>query len=104
MLFKMLAIEKASRQLGLPRVRQAFITQSSVLAEKVEEYFKDMLRSSMRSLDHLKEPNRQNIKSGDSERGLVKRDEDDENSQLPSRFSQLGDEHFPLFLTFDKVK
>jgi hypothetical protein len=33
-------------------------------------------------------------------------DEDDEENwrgDLPTRFSELRDEHFPLFVTFDKV-
>ncbi|PVG01897.1 hypothetical protein CPB86DRAFT_698462 [Serendipita vermifera] len=103
MLLKMLAIEKASRQMGLPKVRQAFVTQSGVLAEKVQEYFKDLLRSSIRSLGHLKEPTAEPIKPKESERGLVRRDDEEDDCRLPSRFSQLKDEHFPLFLTFDKL-
>jgi len=31
-------------------------------------------------------------------------DEDDTQVGLPQKFSELTDDHFPLFLTFDKVR
>ncbi len=47
MLFKMLGIENSwqqNRVLG-PRPRQLFVTQSRMLADKVEEYFIKLLQS-----------------------------------------------------------
>ena len=47
MLFKMLGIERAweSHRETMPKPRQLFVTQSRVLAEKVEEYFAKLLES-----------------------------------------------------------
>ncbi|KAG8843814.1 hypothetical protein FRB96_003722 [Tulasnella sp. 330] len=45
MLFKMLALERAAEQ-SRTRIRQIFVTQSRVLAGRVEEYFKKLVLSS----------------------------------------------------------
>ncbi|KAG6919458.1 hypothetical protein DXG01_005717 [Tephrocybe rancida] len=107
MLFKMLWIER-THQLNRENVakpRQVFVTKSRVLAGKVEEYFLKLLNSlkiasqSPQALKKLVE-----AKKSNSDTGLVDQD-DDENwrSDLPARFSELQDSHFPLFTTFDRL-
>jgi hypothetical protein len=109
MLFKMLGIERAWALHGnneLPKPRQLFVTQSRVLAGKVEEYFSKLMESlatasySPRELANLAK-NKQVMRE---EEGLV--DLDDEinwRNDLPERFSLLERKHFPLFITFDGV-
>jgi len=108
MLFKMLGIERAYllRKETMSKPRQIFVTQSRVLAGKVDEYFQKLLESlnasdkSREELVQLAAKRRVDNESG----GLVDLDDDDNwRSDLPAKFSKLRDEHFPLFLTFDKV-
>lgn len=107
MLFKILGIERAWQVLGdgSPRPRQLFVTQSRVLAEKVEEYFSKMsvsLASAARTTKELEELAAR--KRLQRDQGLVDRDEEVyQCGDLPQRFGELKDEHFPLFLTFDHV-
>lgn len=114
MLFKIFGIERsAARQSDmLPyKPRQLFVTQSRVLANRVQEYFEsisELLRNSspvpVEPLPPDETRNDLNIKVASSER-LVDDDEEDEwRNDLPKRFSDLKDEHFPLFITFDKVR
>ncbi|KZV61291.1 P-loop containing nucleoside triphosphate hydrolase protein [Peniophora sp. CONT] len=115
MLFKMLGIENSWQQLqqseadatGLTRPRQLFVTQSRVLADKVEEYFVKLLEflhfaSANGTSDALRELlGRRQVRE---EAGLVDRDEAiDWREDLPARFSELQDNHFPMFITFDKL-
>ncbi|KAK2462120.1 hypothetical protein APHAL10511_006583 [Amanita phalloides] len=107
MLHKMLWIERSFEigTDGTTKARQMFVTQSSVLADKVKEYFNKMLESlgmSNKSPEELKAmAQAQKYNEFDD---LVDKDEDfDLNSSLPSKFSDLRDEHFPLFLTFDHL-
>ena len=107
MLFKMLGIERAYvlRKDSMPKPRQIFVTQSRVLAGKVEEYFSKLL-DSLSTAKRTREELAQFVKSKrqQNEEGLVDIDDDQTwRADLPSRFSQLRDEHFPLFLTFDSV-
>ena len=107
MLYKMLWIERSFQinSGGSARARQVFVTKSGVLAEKVQEHFNKMLESlgmSSKTPQELKEIalSRKREESGD----LVDKDEDtDLHTTLPGKFSNLQDEHFPLFLTFDRV-
>lgn len=109
MLFKMLGIERAYtlRKDIMQKPRQIFVTQSRVLAGKVEEYFSKLL-DSLATAEKTKEELARLIKhkkqQQDDHEGLIDID-DDQNwrGDLPSRYSQLKDEHFPLFLTFDRV-
>ena len=109
MLFKMLGIERAYtlRKDSMQKPRQVFVTQSRVLAGKVEEYFLKLL-DSLATADKTKEELARLIKhkkqQQDDHEGLIDID-DDQNwrGDLPTRYSQLKDEHFPLFLTFDRV-
>jgi len=106
MLFKMLGIHRTWQQyrnVG-PKPRQVFITQSRVLATKVQKYFAKLMSSlevpesspgGLRTIGMEAEP----------ETNLVDLD-DDKNwrSDLPERFSELLDDHFPLFITYDRVR
>jgi hypothetical protein len=107
MLFKIFAIEKTweDQFQNLPKPRQLFVTKSSALAFKVEEYFSQLMESlkaasmSPEQLQNLSATRRRD--GGDV---LVNREDQDRwENKLPSRFSLLEDRHFPLFLSFDRV-
>jgi hypothetical protein len=106
MLFKMLGIERAYNMLSedLAHPRQVFITQSRVLVGKVEELFLKYLESLSAG-----SPGYQDIFQRVSNRGvddgfLIHEDDNEEwRSDLPQRYSDLEDRHFPLFITFDAV-
>ncbi|KAF8222237.1 hypothetical protein L208DRAFT_1381918 [Tricholoma matsutake] len=108
MLFKMLGIERAFKlkQGSMDKPRQIFVTQSRVLASKVEEYFSkllDSLSTAGRSTQELVQLAKEQ-KSQSGEHGLIDPDDDIHwQADLPSKFSLLKDEHFPLFLTFDRL-
>jgi hypothetical protein len=109
MLFKMLGIEQAFKlkQDSMAKPRQIFVTQSKVLATKVEEYFSkllDSLSTAGRSTQELAQlAKEQKLQS--REHGLIDLDDDiNWRADLPSKFSLLKDEQFPLFLTFDRVR
>lgn len=103
MLFKILGIQQSwdAHPDMMPRPRQIFVTQSRVLASKVEEYFGKLMEShSMRheTMEEAEKLAKKGVKA------LV--DEDEEEiweSILPVRFSELQDNHFPLFVTYDRV-
>jgi hypothetical protein len=122
MLFKILGIERiwSNDPEAMPKPRQVFVTQvgslfatqlcvshvhlpqSRMLASKVEEYFSKLLDSLATAHHTPKELTRIAKKAKESR--LV--DEDDEENwrgDLPTKFSQLQDEHFPLFVTYDRV-
>ena len=108
MLFKMLGIERAweMHRETTPKPRQLFVTQSRVLAEKVEEYFAKLLESlatAGRSPQELK--NLVARQKHQQEQGLVDRDEEIYwRGDLPKRYGALKEEHFPMFLTYDHVR
>ncbi|OCH88979.1 hypothetical protein OBBRIDRAFT_757238 [Obba rivulosa] len=107
MLFKMLGIERSWELYRdtMPKPRQLFVTQSRVLAEKVEEYFLKLygsLATANQTLEELAQV-LQNKKQ-QQEQGLVDRDEEVLwRGDLPKRFAELKDEHFPMFITFDHL-
>ena len=112
MLFKMLGLERAyalqgDHMTGAAKPRQVFVTQSRVLASRVEEYFGKLLESlatakkSKEELKHIADQRRQ-----EEEESNLLYDVDDDvpwKAGLPEKFSLLEDEHFPLFLTFERV-
>ena len=106
MLFKMLAIQRTWQQhpeMG-PRPRQLFITQSRVLAMKVEEYFAKLM-SSLEAAACSPEELRAIERDAEQEIEYVDQDDNKQwRSDLPERFSELSDEHFPLFITYDRVR
>ena len=104
MLFKMLGVERSSTLLSGKKIRQVFITQSRVLAERVQEYYSKLARSSAAGDCSEGEIKQRATQRSQAEKELVELDdEDDSQSGLPRKFSELTDAHFPLFLTFDKV-
>ena len=111
MLFKIFGIERAWDALrdsladGLPKPRQVFVTQSRVLAEKVEEYYHKLTESHIAATRSAEESSAiATSKSDRRMRGLVNQDEEEvHHGTLPKRYGDLKDEHFPLFITFDQV-
>ncbi|KAI0809044.1 hypothetical protein BC629DRAFT_1437282 [Irpex lacteus] len=111
MIFKMLGIERAHEFVHAacdeeaPRPRQLFVTQSRVLAEKVEEFYDKLVIEQAAAHRTARESTKlatRHCKWVDE--ALV--DEDEEElycGPLPRFFSQLTDEHFPLFITFDHL-
>lgn len=111
MLLKMMGIHYAWERcpdLG-PKPRQVFVTQSPALKNKVKDYFVKLI-SPPEATTHSAESENDNreetgrSEEGNGEEGLIgggygKR----WGSDLPEGFSQLLEEHFPLFITFDEV-
>ena len=96
MLFKMIGLEKAAAETG-NKVRQMFVTQSRVLAGRVEEYFKKLQSSSGPG-------GADKTATKEREKDLLELDDEvEDDSHLPAKWSELEDRHFPLFLTFDQV-
>lgn len=108
MLFKMLRIEsKWASSVDLPKPRQLFVTQSRVLAGKVEEYFSKLMESHVTAFHTPRELAKLGrTKHAQQEEKLLLDADDVMNwrDDLPERFSQLKDSHFPLFITYDKVR
>ena len=104
MLFKMLGIQRAWEVLMsdscMPKPRQIFVTKSSFLALKVEQYFTKLLESFALAGHSLEELKRMRARS--REFGLVDAD-DIHLADIPEKYSSLEENHFPLFVTFDKV-
>ncbi|KAL4254519.1 hypothetical protein ABKN59_003247 [Abortiporus biennis] len=111
MLFKMLGIERTYDNLrgtlhdDFPRPRQIFVTQSRVLAEKVEEYYSKLSESHVAGLRSEEESSALAADRRVTEdRGLVDQDEEEyHRGELPKSFSELKDDQFPLFLTFNQL-
>ncbi|KZP15184.1 P-loop containing nucleoside triphosphate hydrolase protein [Athelia psychrophila] len=110
MMFKMLGMENAWKTLAsddLPPIRQIFVTKSRILAGKVQEYFSSLLESldiGTKSLHELADLAKEEPVG---EEDIDQMDPDDDNTDwqkhLPARFSELKDEHFPLFTTTDRL-
>ncbi|KAJ3777202.1 hypothetical protein FB446DRAFT_718464 [Lentinula raphanica] len=108
LLFKMLLVERTHQMTGgdAPKPRQMFVTQSRILAKKVEQYFATLshsLLASSQSLLQLCEVRAsQRAAVLDDEADMIDVDDiEDWSGDLPSKFSDLRDEHFPLFTTFN---
>ncbi|KZP05200.1 hypothetical protein FIBSPDRAFT_1054221 [Athelia psychrophila] len=110
MMFKMLGMENAWKTQAsndLSPIRQIFVTKSRILAGKVQEYFSSLLESldigtkSLHELAALAKEERVHEEDIDE----MDPDDDDMDWQkhLPARFSELKDEHFPLFTTTDRL-
>ena len=106
MLFKMLAIQRTWKRhpdMGT-KPRQVFVTQSRVLASKVKEYFAKLM-SSLEAAAYSPEELRKREKDVEQEIEYVDQDDNQQwRSDLPDRFSELADENFPLFVTYDWVR
>ncbi|KAJ6614863.1 hypothetical protein B0H10DRAFT_2042924 [Mycena sp. CBHHK59/15] len=102
MLYKMLLVE-ASSDLSVAEIptrkhRQLFVTQSRILADKVREHFAKLLAGYRPSavLENVKAAKK-------ADRALIADEENDWRSDLPKKYSDLQDEDFPLFLSFDQL-
>ena len=105
MLFKMLGIEHAWRkcQGRWDKPRQMFVTQSRALVTKVKEYFSKLMLS-VEAASYSPEQLRKMSKSVEEGTKFVDTDDtDDWRSDLPMKFSELTDENFPLFITYERV-
>ncbi|KAF9230068.1 hypothetical protein BU15DRAFT_84088, partial [Melanogaster broomeanus] len=108
MLFKMLGIQRAwemqTSGTTMPKPRQVFVTKSRMLALKVEEYFTKLLESlalAGYSLEQLKQMKDRKMIQAE---GLIDPDDVPEDKiGIPMRYSALEANHFPLFVTFDKL-
>ncbi|SJL05199.1 uncharacterized protein ARMOST_08565 [Armillaria ostoyae] len=105
MLFKMLLIERTFRLMAsdLPRPRQVFVTKSRMLAMKVQEYFAKLAGSlAMASHSPADLTNLPTAPQYQADLGLVDVDDIvDWRTDLPAKYSELEERHFPLFITFD---
>jgi len=106
MLFKMLGIERAWKQSPdmWDKPRQIFVTQSRVLATKVEEYFSKLMLS-FEAASYSPKELREIGKNIKIDTALIDLDDIDQwRSDLPKKFSELTDVNFPLFITYDRVR
>ena len=108
MLFKMLWIERTFElnSSGPTKPRQVFVTKSRLLVEKVEEYFLkllDSLKTMSQPPQDLKRLSQTRKMKLDGEKLTNVDDDTNWRDDLPSKFSDLVDSHFPLFITFDRV-
>ncbi|KAJ7576870.1 hypothetical protein C8J56DRAFT_1171170 [Mycena floridula] len=107
MLFKMLLVERAHLLSGEegPRPRQLFVTQSRVLARKVKQYFWTLLRTLETSSMSVEEMASQakTTKKLFLDQPPDHVNDKDWHNELPERYSQLEDKHFPLIVTIDQL-
>ncbi|ELU40337.1 glycosyl hydrolases family 39 domain-containing protein [Rhizoctonia solani AG-1 IA] len=86
-------------------IRQMFVTRSRVLAQHVESTYQglaEFTNIALKSEEELEAMAKQSRE--DPDRALVEFDtEVDLRADLPSRYSDLDDSHFPLFISFDKL-
>ncbi|KAB5592704.1 TPR and ankyrin repeat-containing protein 1 [Ceratobasidium theobromae] len=98
-LFKMIGIDKLFDQMEeVTKPRQVFVTQSRVLAQRVREYYQNLVKSSLGTLSKSSKPT--------EEEEQILADLDDEDADafgLPPKYSMLEDKHFPLFVTYDQL-
>ena len=105
----MIGIERSWQQCAgaLPKPRQVFVTASRVLAEKVQEVF-NKLHTSLLLADGATAVFPNTAPTSDTNEmceDLLDDGHDGEyRDNLPKRYSELTDAHFPLFLTFDRVR
>lgn len=111
MIFKMLANERTWVDLyqgTMGKPRQLFMTQSHVLAQKVEEYFARLMQgfaTENLSMSELKKmATASPLKRQAARMRMVNADEVARwNATGPTRYGDLKDSDFPMFLTFDRV-
>jgi len=87
-----------------PKPRQVFVTRSRLLAIKVEEDFTKLM-ASLEAADYSPEELHKMEKGAKQDIEFVDQDDNEKwTSDLPERFSDLLDEHFPLFITYERVR
>lgn len=104
----MLGVEQSwadSPELTSQPPRQIFLTQSPVLASKVKSYYSSLVTTTATAKLTIKEAEAvAQAKTSKAQEDL----EDLENAQsgmkgLPSRFSELTSQHYPLFISIDTL-
>lgn len=106
MLFKMLGIERSWEEFPETwsnKPRQIFVTQSRVLATKVGGYFSNLMLSHGAASHSAKELHKMERLIGKGMELFDLDDVDQWRPDLPSKFSELTDDNFPLFITYDRV-
>ncbi|KAG1759881.1 hypothetical protein EDD22DRAFT_992573 [Suillus occidentalis] len=104
MLLKILSIQRAWQMsaIDMPKPHQIFVTKSRVLATKVEEYFMKLLKSL--ALAGYTWQELAKMKAQSVQEGLVDLDDlPKSHMNIPMKYSELEDKHFPLFATFDQL-
>ncbi|KAG2090757.1 uncharacterized protein F5147DRAFT_787076 [Suillus discolor] len=104
MLFKILGIQRAWEMsaVDMPKPCQIFVAKSRVLATRAEEYFTKLLESLALAGYTLEELAK--MKARSVQEGLVDLDDLPESQMnIPMKYSELEDKHFPLFVTFDRL-
>ena len=105
MLFKMVGIERTWKQYPdmWDKPRQIFVTQSRILATKVEEYFLKLMLS-VEAASYTPEELREMSTNFEKEMEYIDLDDMEQwRSDLPTKFSELSDGNFPLFITYERV-
>jgi len=106
MLFKMLGVERTWQKhpdMG-PKPRQVFVTQSRMLATEVEKDFVKLM-GSLETATYSRARLRTTEKGVKRRVPLVDQDDDDHwRSDLPDKFSELSEGHFPLFIDYCRVR
>ncbi|KAG2048327.1 hypothetical protein BDR06DRAFT_976091 [Suillus hirtellus] len=104
MLFKILGIQRAwqTSAVDMPKPRQIFVTKYRVLATRAKECFTkflELLALADYTLEELAKMKAQSVQEG-----LVDLDDLSKSQMnIPMKYSKLEDEHFPLFVTFDRL-
>ncbi|KAG1720128.1 uncharacterized protein EDB91DRAFT_1257152 [Suillus paluster] len=101
---RILGIQRAweSSGIDMPKPCQIFVTKSRTLATKVGEDFTRLLKSLTLAGSTLQELAK--LKAQSILNDLVDHDDAPESQMnIPMRYSQLEDKHFPLFVTFDQL-
>ena len=87
---------------NVQRLRQLFVTRSPILSAKVKEEYEGYVHG--REIGKRRNYVVSSTAQGQSLEDILDlADEESWQVDLPRRFSQLGDEHFPLFLSSDRV-
>lgn len=104
MLLKMLGIQRGWEMevsgSDMPKPRQIYVTKSGPLVRDVKGQFAKLLECSTLAQYSLEDLKRMQARS----REVVLVDADDaDRDDIPKKYSLLEEQHFPLFVTFDKV-
>ncbi|KAG7099943.1 hypothetical protein E1B28_001736 [Marasmius oreades] len=107
LLFKMLLVEHTYRLADplTPKPRQVFVTQSRILAHKVKGYYATLARAlqiatqSPSQLLELKDT----VSPELDDANIAVDDIQDWDRELPTKFSELEEKHFPLFVTYSAL-
>ena len=111
MLYKIFGLERSVSLLQnlFPlghRPRQLFVTNSAYLASQVKATYKQYWESLCVGMDseEISSDEFALIRNDPLRLGLVNLDEEGgRRDLLPTCFANLSEEHFPLFITFDRV-